>query len=102
MLLLEKYIKLVESTILRSSGYWDFKLMGVLSPFAKIIDSLICKKIREALGGDIEYFILRGPFLDRQTELFFLSIGIPVLRGFGTVMSSSLVSLNFKKNDNTN
>jgi long-chain acyl-CoA synthetase len=99
LLLLEKYIKLVESTILRSSGYWDFKLMGVLSPFAKIIDSLICKKIREALGGDIEYFILRGPFLDRQTELFFLSIGIPVLRGFGTVMSSSLVSLNFKKND---
>lgn len=99
LLLLEKYMKLVESTILRSSGYWDFKLMGVLSPFAKIMDALICKKIREALGGDIEYFILRGPFLDRQTELFFLSIGIPILRGFGTVMSSSLVSLNFKTND---
>lgn len=97
IMLLERYIKLIETTISHSSRYWDFKYNGLLSPFAKLVDTLICQKVRDALGGDIEYFILRGSFLDRQTELFFLSIGIPILRGFGRVESSSLVTLNFKK-----
>lgn len=95
--LFERYVHFFALSLSSSKGQSDFHSIKTSFLYYYLIDKLICKKIRKALGEDVEYFILRGSYLDYHTELFFLSIGIPVLRGLGRAESCSLVSLNFKK-----
>lgn len=95
----QRYIHHIKLSTYRSKLFWNYKSPHFFSFWTKFVEHFICETIRTALGGDLEYILLRGHFLDKETELFFLAIGIPILRGFGTVESCSFVSINFIMKD---
>ena len=71
------------------------------SVFQKIMlsvyDKIIFKKIRDNFGGNLEYFIGGGAFLDLDIQKFFYAIGIPMYQGYGLSEASPVISSNSKE-----
>lgn len=64
----------------------------------KLYDKLIFSKIRAKLGGNLNYIVSGGAALSSLVHRFFLSIGIPVIQGFGLTECSPVVSANLPTN----
>jgi len=64
-----------------------------------IYDRLVFKKIRDGLGGKLRFLISGGAALKPDISIFFQSIGIPILEGYGLTEASPIVSVN-TLNDN--
>lgn len=69
-----------------------------LSPLVSLFDILIYKRVRESLGGNMEFFIGGGALLNTEIQRFFLAIGIPVCQGYGLSEASPIISSNSPKN----
>ncbi len=52
------------------------------------------KSIRNSFGGNIEYIICGGAYLDQKYITFFRSIGINILNGYGITECSPVVAVN--------
>lgn len=52
------------------------------------------KAIREQFGGNLEYFICGGAYLDPKYVKWFRSIGIEILNGYGITECSPVVAVN--------
>lgn len=61
-----------------------------------IYDALVYKKIRLALGGNLEYLISGGSALSKELCRFYLNMGIPVYQGYGMTECSPVISSNYK------
>jgi len=57
-------------------------------------DAIIFKKVRDQLGGQMEYFIGGGALLDIELQRFFYAIGIPIFQGYGLSEASPIISIN--------
>ncbi|MEE9411457.1 MAG: long-chain fatty acid--CoA ligase [Methylococcales bacterium] len=68
---------------------WDAKLL--LWP---LFDQLVAKKFRQQLGGKIRISLSGGAALSSQISQLFLSLGVPVIQGYGLTETSPLVSVN--------
>ncbi len=55
-----------------------------------IADRLILSKVRRGLGGRIRYLVSGGAPLNPEILEFFLSVGIPILEGYGLTETSVL------------
>ena len=69
-------------------------LLFLKLPMMKLYDVIIFKKIREQLGGQMEYFVGGGALLDIQLQKFFYAIGIPIYQGYGLSEASPIISIN--------
>ncbi|MCB9015097.1 MAG: AMP-binding protein [Lentimicrobiaceae bacterium] len=69
----------------------------LLQPLVKLYDQVFFKKIRQAFGGKMEFFIGGGALLDIELQRFFLAIGIPVFQGYGLSEASPVISSNSAK-----
>jgi long-chain acyl-CoA synthetase len=65
-----------------------------LKPLCSIFDALIFKKVRNALGGQMDFFIGGGALLDIELQRFFYAIGIPMYQGYGLTEASPMISIN--------
>ena len=75
---------------------WDrgkgFKVF--LKPVYGLFDALVFKKVRNAMGGNMKFFIGGGALLDIELQKFFYGIGIPMYQGYGLTEASPMISIN--------
>jgi len=69
-------------------------LQKLKKPFLNLYDKLIFSKIREAYGGELDYFIGGGALLDIELQRFFYALGIPMYQGYGLSEASPVISSN--------
>jgi long-chain acyl-CoA synthetase len=66
----------------------------LLKPGYFLFDKLIFSKIRAGFGGDLEFFIGGGAYLDIELQRFFSAIGIPIYQGYGLTEAAPIISAN--------
>ncbi len=66
----------------------------LLKPYIWLFDRIIFKKVREAFGGRLEFFIGGAALLDVELAKFFFAIGIPMYQGYGLSEASPVISGN--------
>jgi len=69
-------------------------LQKLKKPLLDLYDRLIFSKIREAYGGELDYFVGGGALLDIELQRFFYALGIPMYQGYGLSEASPVISSN--------
>jgi long-chain acyl-CoA synthetase len=69
-------------------------LKALKKPFMVLADRLVFRKVREAFGGRLEFFVGGGALLDIELQRFFYAIGIPMLQGYGLTEAAPVISAN--------
>jgi long-chain acyl-CoA synthetase len=72
-------------------------LSFMLKPFLNLFDKILFKKVREAFGGSLEFFIGGGALLDIELQKFFYAIGIPMYQGYGLSEATPIISTNCQR-----
>ena len=67
-------------------------------PLLLFFDKLIFSKVREGLGGQLDFFIGGGALLDIDLQRFYYAIGIPMFQGYGLSEATPIISSNGMKN----
>jgi len=62
--------------------------------FAGVLDHLVAKPVRERLGGKLIMAVVGGAPLSQDISKTFISLGIPLLQGYGLTEFSPVVSTN--------
>jgi len=65
-----------------------------LYPFVTIFDAVLFSKLREAFGGNLQFFIGGGALLDIELQQFFYALGIPMYQGYGLSEATPVISSN--------
>ena len=65
--------------------------------FSGLLDHLVSKGVRQRLGGKLECVIVGGAPLNSEVSKTFISLGIPLLQGYGLTEASPVVSVNTKE-----
>jgi len=66
----------------------------IYKPLIRLYDRLLFTKIREAYGGELDFFIGGGALLDIELQRFFYALGIPMYQGYGLSEASPVISSN--------
>ena len=69
---------------------WRF----ILKPAVALFDKILFSKVREAFGGDLQFFVGGGALLDSELQRFFYAIGIPMFQGYGLSEATPVISTN--------
>lgn len=59
-----------------------------------VLDLLVARKVRDRLGGNLRFVIVGGAPLSLDVAKTFISLGIPLLQGYGLTESSPVISVN--------
>ena len=87
--------KLFEKTItFGTKKYKKIKLSFLEEVQDIILDKLVRKNFQKKFGGNLQAFISGGAALNEQVGLFFQSLGINILQGYGQTECSPLISCN--------
>ena len=87
--------KLFEKTItLGTKKYKKIKLSFLEEVQNIVLDKLVRKKFQKNFGGNLQAFISGGAALNEQVGLFFQSLGVNILQGYGQTECSPLISCN--------
>ena len=77
-----------------SKGHgWRF----LLKPLVALFDVILFRKVREAFGGCMKFFVGGGALLDAELQRFFYAIGIPMFQGYGLSEATPVISTNSPK-----
>ncbi len=63
-------------------------------PLISLFDKIIFKKVREGLGGRMQFFVGGGALLDIELQRYFCAIGIPIFQGYGVSEATPVISAN--------
>ena len=66
----------------------------VLWPLVKLFDAALFRKVREAFGGSLRFFVGGGALLDAELQRFYYAIGIPMFQGYGLSEATPVISTN--------
>ncbi len=69
---------------------WRF----VLKPLVALFDKILFSKVREAFGGEFQFFVGGGPLLDSGLQGFFYAVGMPMYQGYGLSDATPIISTN--------
>ncbi|MCK4747357.1 MAG: AMP-binding protein, partial [Bacteroidales bacterium] len=69
-------------------------LKAMLKPIYALFDAVVFKKVRNAMGGNMKFFIGGAALLDIELQRFFYAIGIPMYQGYGLTEASPMISIN--------
>ncbi|RBP53142.1 AMP-dependent synthetase/ligase [Arenicella xantha] len=72
-------------------GIRSWSLSQLLHP---LLDALVANTIRSKLGGRLRFVIVGGAPLSETVAKTFISMGVPLLQGYGLTESSPVVSVN--------
>jgi len=72
-------------------------LTSLYKPLIKLYDKILFSKIREGMGGRLDFFIGGGALLDIEFQRFFYAIGMPMFQGYGLTEASPIISSNSLK-----
>jgi long-chain acyl-CoA synthetase len=72
-------------------------LQKIKKPLLDLFDRILFSKVREAFGGELEFFIGGGALLDLELQRFFYAIGVPMFQGYGLSEASPIISSNGQK-----
>ena len=87
--------KLFEKTIIfGTKKYKKIKLSFLEEVQNIILDKLVRKNFQKKFGGNLQAFISGWAALNEQVGLFFQSLGINILQGYGQTECSPLISCN--------
>ena len=59
-----------------------------------LLERLVRRKVADRFGGRLKAFVSGGAALNRDVGLFFLSLGVRILQGYGQTEASPIVSCN--------
>lgn len=63
-------------------------------PLLALFDKLIFKSVRQALGGQMKFFVGGGALLDIDLQKYYYAIGIPMYQGYGLSEATPIISAN--------
>ena len=63
-------------------------------PLLAMFDKLIFKNVRQALGGQMKFFVGGGALLDIDLQKYYYAIGIPMYQGYGLSEATPIISAN--------
>lgn len=87
--------KLFDKAIeLGSRRYRDGSLPVHLAFANAVLDKLVRKKVNERFGGRLKAMVSGGAPLNYDVGLFFVSLGLPVLQGYGQTEAAPVISAN--------
>ena len=66
-------------------------------PLLRLFDKILFTKVREAFGGELDFYIGGGALLDIELQRFFYAIGVPMYQGYGLSEASPIISSNSAK-----
>ncbi len=66
----------------------------LLKPLVALFDKILYSKVRQAFGGDLQFFVGGGALLDSELQRFFYAIGIPMFQGYGLSEATPVISTN--------
>lgn len=69
---------------------WRF----VLRPAVALFDLVLFRKVRQAFGGSLRFFVGGGALLDAELQRFYYAIGIPMFQGYGLSEATPVISTN--------
>jgi len=69
-------------------------IQKIKEPLLRLFDKIFFSKVREAFGGELDYFIGGGALLDIELQRFFYAIGVPIFQGYGLSEASPIISSN--------
>ena len=69
-------------------------LRWMLKPLVALFDKILYSKVREAFGGELQFFVGGGALLDSELQRFFYAIGIPMFQGYGLSEATPVISTN--------
>ena len=70
------------------------ELLGIDSVIYSILDTIVLKKIRAAMGGRLRFAISGGSALSPDIMQFFEDIGILIIEGYGLTETSPIIAVN--------
>jgi long-chain acyl-CoA synthetase len=70
------------------------RLGPILAVQLRVADSLVLHKVREAMGGDLQYVVSGGARLSPALAHFYSGLGVTVLEGYGLTESSAPATCN--------
>ncbi|MEE8562641.1 MAG: AMP-binding protein, partial [Alphaproteobacteria bacterium] len=79
-------------------GRKRFEAPGTLTPWERLLDivleRLVRDKVRARFGGRLKFMVSGGAPLNPEIGMFFLSLGINILQGYGLTESAPVISCN--------
>ncbi len=80
---------------LGTKAYEDPKSLSIIEKLQNaVLDKLVRKKVAERFGGRLKAFVSGGAPLNYDVGVFFLSLGLRILQGYGQTESAPVVSVN--------
>jgi len=81
-----------------ADGYSKGKgFRSLLKPLVALFDLVLFRKVRQAFGGELRFFVGGGALLDAELQRFFYAIGIPMFQGYGLSEATPVISTNSPK-----
>ena len=88
-------LALKTSDAYQADGYTKGRgLRLLLKPLVALFDKILYSKVREAFGGELQFFVGGGALLDSELQRFFYAIGIPMFQGYGLSEATPVISTN--------
>ncbi len=72
---------------------WRF----ILRPAVALFNLLLFRKVRQAFGGCLQFFVGGGALLDAELQRFFYAVGMPMFQGYGLSEATPVISTNSPK-----
>ena len=69
-------------------------LRALRKPLVWFFDKLVFSKVREGFGGELKFFVGGGALLDKELQIFFMAVGMPMFQGYGLSEATPVISSN--------